>query len=540
MATNTYYQDELRYLREVGPEFARANPEIARYLSDRGSDPDVERVLAGVAFMCGRVRQKLDDELPELTASMMGLLWPQYLRPVCSMTIMELSPDLAAMQAPQVVEAGAEFASTPIDGTRCRYRSAWPMTLRPCVVDNVRLESAAARPVQLIVRLRAPGKATLDKLELDSVRFFMFGDPMTSFTLYLLLAAHVDHVVVSDGSSAANRPERRLAAGSVSAAGLDRASGVLPYPKRSFPGYRLLQEYFACKERFLFIDVAGIAGRRGTRTHRHGGVGFYVQPSTRHPSGRFPRECAAALRSGIEPLRAHGGSDPAATGTHTAPGPAEQSGRRQPKARRDLLDRGGPRVDSLRRAGNARIPTVLLVRPRHPRRPTRGGLLPDAFDPERGQRRPPARDGHIHLLRLGRQRVHPSRRRDDLDRASLHEPRPPHRAPRGRHQRADRQLAVRRDVSQSYQADADDQSAVGQGAALATDLPYVAQLRLADVRTALQGTAAGVRFPSGTRRPGGARARPYDGGDRQHKVVIRGAPHTGGRGARLEGHRRAQ
>ncbi|MCH8251209.1 MAG: type VI secretion system baseplate subunit TssF [Planctomycetes bacterium] len=260
MATNTYYQDELRYLREVGPEFARANPEIARYLSDRGSDPDVERVLAGVAFMCGRVRQKLDDELPELTASMMGLLWPQYLRPVCSMTIMELSPDLAAMQAPQVVEAGAEFASTPIDGTRCRYRSAWPMTLRPCVVDNVRLESAAARPVQLIVRLRAPGKATLDKLELDSVRFFMFGDPMTSFTLYLLLAAHVDHVVVSDGSSAANRPERRLAAGSVSAAGLDRASGVLPYPKRSFPGYRLLQEYFACKERFLFIDVAGIAG----------------------------------------------------------------------------------------------------------------------------------------------------------------------------------------------------------------------------------------------------------------------------------------
>ena len=44
MATNTYYQDELRYLREVGPEFARANPEIARYLSDRGSDPDVVRV----------------------------------------------------------------------------------------------------------------------------------------------------------------------------------------------------------------------------------------------------------------------------------------------------------------------------------------------------------------------------------------------------------------------------------------------------------------------------------------------------------------
>ena len=85
--SNTYYQDELRYLREVGPEFARANPQTARLLADRGSDPDVERLLEGVAFLCGRIRQKLDDELPELTANMMALLWPHYLRPIPSMTI---------------------------------------------------------------------------------------------------------------------------------------------------------------------------------------------------------------------------------------------------------------------------------------------------------------------------------------------------------------------------------------------------------------------------------------------------------------------
>ena len=74
--SSAYYQEELRYLREVGPEFANRNPEIARFLADRGSDPDVERVLEGVAFLCGRIRQKLDDELPELTASMMSLLFP--------------------------------------------------------------------------------------------------------------------------------------------------------------------------------------------------------------------------------------------------------------------------------------------------------------------------------------------------------------------------------------------------------------------------------------------------------------------------------
>ena len=129
--SNTYYQGELRYLREVGPEFARANPEMARFLGDRGSDPDVERLLEGVAFMCGRIRQKLDDELPELTANMMSLLWPHYLRPIPSMTVLELLPELEAMQAPLLVPAGATFGSVLIDGTSCRYRSSWPITLRP-------------------------------------------------------------------------------------------------------------------------------------------------------------------------------------------------------------------------------------------------------------------------------------------------------------------------------------------------------------------------------------------------------------------------
>ena len=58
---NTYYQDELDYLRELGREFARDNPEIAHALGAPGSDPDVERLLEGVAFLTGRIRQKLDD-----------------------------------------------------------------------------------------------------------------------------------------------------------------------------------------------------------------------------------------------------------------------------------------------------------------------------------------------------------------------------------------------------------------------------------------------------------------------------------------------
>ncbi len=255
---NTYYQDELRYLRDVGPDFARANPEIARYLADPGSDPDVDRLLEGVAFMCGRIRQKLDDELPELTASLMSLLWPHYLRPIPSMSILEFLPELEAMQAPVVVPAGAEFASRPIDGTRCRYRAAWPVKLRPWGLREARLETPPAEPARLILQFCAATKTKLANLELDSVRLHLAGDPRTSFTLYLLLAAHVGSVTVSDGASGTARRELILPPESVQPAGLDHGESILPYPPHVFPGYCYIQEYFAFKDRFLFVDVRGL------------------------------------------------------------------------------------------------------------------------------------------------------------------------------------------------------------------------------------------------------------------------------------------
>jgi len=258
--SNTYYQEELRYLREVGPEFARANPEICRTLGDRGSDPDVERLLEGFAFLCGRVRQKLDDELPEITASMMNLLWPHYLRAVPSMCIEEIIPDLSGLQSPIFVAKGAEFASVPKEGTRCRYRCCWPVTVRPWRLTDVHLNALPAKPLELVMRLRTAEKAKLPDLQLDSVRFFLAGDPRTSFTLYHLLSANIEEITVRDAVGEGKRPSRTLGREHVSPGGLRADEGVLPYPERSFPGYRLLQEYFAFKDRFLFFDITGLAG----------------------------------------------------------------------------------------------------------------------------------------------------------------------------------------------------------------------------------------------------------------------------------------
>ena len=67
---NKYYQQELNALRELGSEFSRTHPALAPMLSGPASDPDVERLLEGVAFLTGLLRQKLDDEFPEIVHSL--------------------------------------------------------------------------------------------------------------------------------------------------------------------------------------------------------------------------------------------------------------------------------------------------------------------------------------------------------------------------------------------------------------------------------------------------------------------------------------
>ena len=92
MAFNKYYQDELNSLRELGAEFSEQNPGLSKFLSEEGDDPDVERLLEGFSFLSGRIRQKLEDDLPEISHSLINVLWPNYLRPVPSMSVLEFQP----------------------------------------------------------------------------------------------------------------------------------------------------------------------------------------------------------------------------------------------------------------------------------------------------------------------------------------------------------------------------------------------------------------------------------------------------------------
>ncbi|MBU1701601.1 MAG: type VI secretion system baseplate subunit TssF [Candidatus Eisenbacteria bacterium] len=255
---NKYYQDELRYLRDLGSEFAKAHPAAAHLLAGEGSDPDVERLLEGFAFLSARIRQKLDDELPELTHALIGLLWPHYLRPIPSMAMLEFSPMFPSLREDRMIPRGSEIESVPVEGTSCRFRTAYDVPVHPIELEHVHLDTQIAGPSRLMLKFRLHNQVPPGAMDLKSLRLFLHGEAATSYALYLHLCEHVKEVrlrVEQAGRPEGEWPSARLR---IKPGGFGENENLLPHPAASFPGYGLLQEYFTLPEKFLFVELKGL------------------------------------------------------------------------------------------------------------------------------------------------------------------------------------------------------------------------------------------------------------------------------------------
>ncbi len=262
-----YYDRELNAVRRLAADFAAAYPKIAgrlRLAPDTVDDPHVARLLEGVAFVAARVHHRLDDEFPELTDALLGVLYPHYLAPVPSAAIVQFQPqpDLAL---PFRMAAGVALETEPARGEPCRYRTAWPLTLWPIEIESVRLSglplAAPANPLAegavavLRIALKcASADLTFAQLGVERLRFFLRGAANIALPLYELLCNHTLSVAYADGPS--DPSPAIVPAAAIEAVGFDPEEALLPWPARSFSGFRLLTEYFAFPEKFLFVDFA--------------------------------------------------------------------------------------------------------------------------------------------------------------------------------------------------------------------------------------------------------------------------------------------
>lgn len=256
MGFNRYYEKELVALRALGKEFSESNPALAPFLNTPGRDPDVERILEGFAFLTGRLRQKLDDELPEITHALFNLLWPNYLRPLPACSVIQFTPPEGLSGVAQVPRS-SNVQSVPVDGTHCQFRTAYDTEIHPIELIKLSFMTKDGEAI-MALRFRTRG-VNVDSLDFNSLRFFLNGETTIVHTLYHCLVRkmrllrlyatdiHSKEVFLAELDSQSVHP-----------VGFAHDEYIYPYPPNTFSGYRILQEYFCFPEKFHFIDILNL------------------------------------------------------------------------------------------------------------------------------------------------------------------------------------------------------------------------------------------------------------------------------------------
>ncbi len=269
------YDTELRYIREIGGEFARDFPKIAGRLGLEAfecTDPYVERLLEGFAFLAARVQLKMDSEFPQFVQNLLDIVYPHFLTPMPSMAIVRFEPDLSegGLAAGYGIPRNTVLRGKLVKGeqTACEYRTAHDVQLWPLEVTRADYFSRDVTTIDLPVAVRdavaglrvrlrvAPGHH-FKSLAIENLPIYIQGREELPIALYEQCLGHADAVLikpVEENESwyevLRDEPIRPL--------GFDSKQALLPYHLPSFQGYRLLSEYFAFRERYLFVDLVGI------------------------------------------------------------------------------------------------------------------------------------------------------------------------------------------------------------------------------------------------------------------------------------------
>lgn len=278
-----YYQDELLALRELGREFAQAHGDAASALASPGSDPDVERLLEGTAFLCGRIRQRLDDGLPEISHALLEVFHPQHLRPLPALAMLRFR-HAAAHPGPLAIPAGAVVDSDPVEGVACRFRTTAETVLPACELSGV----THLPGVPPCLRLDWSWRKGADPLRLPArLRLHLAGDPPVARAWWRALVRCSRAV----GLAGERRVPLRL-----QPAGFAPEEALWPWPEGAPRAGRELCEHTAFPARFLSVELEGLEALAGAA-----GAGFSIEIEPERSGRQLPAIGPEHLLTGCVP-----------------------------------------------------------------------------------------------------------------------------------------------------------------------------------------------------------------------------------------------
>lgn len=269
-----WFEQELDSLRSEAVEFGSSFPAIAKTLElsgGRSSDPHVELLMQSFAWLAGRLRYQLEADQAVLPNALLGLLYPHLEAPLPAMLIGEIAvqPDGANFVHGATLDRGRYVYAMATNDlgqqVRCRFRTCYNTPLWPLKITDLKMVAANRYPLPdtdtktssvLRVTISCSGKDPIHALNPAFLRFCIQADDKDAFALYDALALHLLRMAVRLPKTG---ELRYINADKLRWCGFEADEAMLGTNPLTHPGYRLLQEYFAFPQKFLFFEVAGLS-----------------------------------------------------------------------------------------------------------------------------------------------------------------------------------------------------------------------------------------------------------------------------------------
>ncbi|MDR1888613.1 MAG: type VI secretion system baseplate subunit TssF [Zoogloeaceae bacterium] len=272
-----FFEEELEALRGDAVVFAKKYPALAPMLAGSSSDPDVERVLEGSAFLTARIREHLSRNAPNLLQNLLRWTFPQALLPLPSMSIMRFLR-LPGFEEVLRVPRGTRLASRPVGGVTCLYSTEHELLVPPADVVTVRTEEPSGSPY-FRVSLTLSGSPFAGQGSNAPLVLHLAGAANHAAGRFFVLLRQLDHLEIKVGASIHHLP-----ASAVQQQFFPLHDSRLPEDRSRNRAYMEILRYFYLPEQLLFLRLEGLASLPGVAGGSTLEITFCLKP----PFERIP------------------------------------------------------------------------------------------------------------------------------------------------------------------------------------------------------------------------------------------------------------
>lgn len=237
------FENELRLLEEGLKNFSKRYPEYGRYLnvdSPYDKDPDVCRLLEGVAFLTASIKNENKETFSDISELMAEQLCPDRLMAQPSLTMVQFTND---NHINEVIEKGSYLSNKQEGNTHpCYFKTCFDVAIKPIKIKNI----WPSKSNHLYIQIESLQATTISALE--NIEFYIDLPLNQALDLYFSIISGMDTVYIKVDDKVFPLSENAIKAPSLNRVLIENEGGL-------FEPEQVLSDYFCFVEKYLFFSV---------------------------------------------------------------------------------------------------------------------------------------------------------------------------------------------------------------------------------------------------------------------------------------------